>query len=465
MQPIYYEQLHLQRLLHFMESPADMISVHEDYLRGMELDDFVSAYHALHRMFMQVYSDMLADPGGFGLPLYKIGEGLNSEKTKVWHISGMLFTLGVCGELGDMLYVNTNNYIATLKKRFKITSAMTVLRRLSDYGFVFDFGGSTSFTVDYPDDRRILNVVAAFGRKMSFLSTYNHAYPMHCLNPRCFEETGAGIPGGDCDYMALSEEDTHPAAARPEPPVKTGTRGKTALVTGGASGIGRASALAFARAGAKVFIIDIDETGASAVVDEITNLGGTAAFCRADVTKEKEVAAAIDACVSRFGALDYAHNNAGIAISASTVDCTEEIWQKVIDTNLKGYWLCMKYELLQMRRRGFGSIVNTSSISGLIGRAGDMPYNVSKHGIIGLTKTAALENAALGIRVNAVCPGAIQTPWVRRVTKGLNELHPMNRIGQPEEVANAVVWLCGDGASFITGHSLVIDGGRIAGEW
>ena len=125
----------------------------------------------------------------------------------------------------------------------------------------------------------------------------------------------------------------------------------------------------------------------------------------------------------------------------------------------------MKHEIMQMQKQGHGNIVNTSSISGLIGRAGDMPYNVSKHGIIGLTKTAALENADKNIRINAVCPGAIQTPWVKRVTKGLNELHPMNRIGQPEEVANAVMWLCSDESSFVTGHSLVIDGGRIAGEW
>jgi NAD(P)-dependent dehydrogenase (short-subunit alcohol dehydrogenase family) len=185
---------------------------------------------------------------------------------------------------------------------------------------------------------------------------------------------------------------------------------------------------------------------------------------KTDVTKENEVIEAIVRCVELFGIVDYAHNNAGIVISATTAACTEAIWQKVMDTNLKGYWLCMKHEILQMQKQRHGNIVNTSSISGLIGRAGDMPYNVSKHGIIGLTKTAALENADKNIRINAVCPGAIQTAWVKRVTKGLNELHPMNRIGQPEEVANAVVWLCSDESSFVTGHSLVIDGGRIAGE-
>jgi NAD(P)-dependent dehydrogenase (short-subunit alcohol dehydrogenase family) len=242
-------------------------------------------------------------------------------------------------------------------------------------------------------------------------------------------------------------------------------KGKTVLITGGISGIGRASSIAFAKAGANVFIIDINDAESNSVLYEVTSLGAKAFYYKADVTKENEVSDAISKCVEEFNAIDYAHNNAGIVISATTVNCTEEIWQKIIDTNLKGYWLCMKYELMQMQKQGYGNIVNTSSISGLIGRAGDMPYNVSKHGIIGLTKTAALENADKNIRINCVCPGAIQTPWVKRVTKGLNELHPMNRIGQPDEVANAVVWLCSDNSSFITGHSLVIDGGRIAGEW
>ena len=242
-------------------------------------------------------------------------------------------------------------------------------------------------------------------------------------------------------------------------------KNKTAFVTGGASGIGRASTIAFAKAGANVFILDIDIAGADAVACEITAFGGKAVAHKADVTKEHEVSEAIARCIELLGAIDYAHNNAGIVISTTTAACTEDIWQKVIDTNLKGYWLCMKHEILQMQKQGHGNIVNTSSISGLIGRAGDMPYNVSKHGIIGLTKTAALENADKNIRINCVCPGTIQTPWVKRVTKGLNELHPMNRIGQPEEVANAVLWLCSDESSFVTGHSLVIDGGRIAGEW
>ncbi len=241
---------------------------------------------------------------------------------------------------------------------------------------------------------------------------------------------------------------------------------KTVLITGGASGIGKASAIAFAKAGANVFIIDIDVDSMNAVADEITAFGGNAVAHKADVSKEHEVSDAVARCVELFDSIEYAHNNAAVIISKSTVNCTEDIWNATMNTNLKGYWLCMKHEILQMQKQGHGNIVNTSSISGLIGRAGDMPYNVSKFGIIGLTKTAALENADKNIRINCVCPGAIQTrEWNDRVLKKLGGLHPMNRIGQPEEVANAVMWLCSDNSSFITGHSLVIDGGRIAGEW
>lgn len=241
---------------------------------------------------------------------------------------------------------------------------------------------------------------------------------------------------------------------------------KTVLITGGASGIGRASSVAFAKAGANVFILDIDMNGMNTIVEEIATFGGKSIAHKADVSREYEVEEAIARCVGLFGSVDCAHNNAAVIISSSTVNCTEDIWDKTMNTNLKGYWLCMKHEILQMQKQGYGNIVNTSSISGLIGRAGDMPYNVSKFGIIGLTKTAALENAEKNIRINCVCPGAIQTrDWNDRKIKKLGSLHPMNRIGQPEEVANAVMWLCSDESSFITGHSLVIDGGRIAGEW
>ena len=189
---------------------------------------------------------------------------------------------------------------------------------------------------------------------------------------------------------------------------------KVALITGGASGIGKASAINFAKNGAKVFIIDINKEESNNVVEEITSFGGRAASFICDVTKESEIIKAINNCIDIFGTLDYAHNNAGIVISKTTTECTEEIWDKIINTNLKSYWLCMKHEILQMLKQGYGSIVNTASISGLIARAGDMPYNVSKFGFVGLTKTAALENADKNIRINCVCPGAIQTSWVKK---------------------------------------------------
>jgi NAD(P)-dependent dehydrogenase (short-subunit alcohol dehydrogenase family) len=240
---------------------------------------------------------------------------------------------------------------------------------------------------------------------------------------------------------------------------------KTVLITGSASGIGLATAKLFAQNGYNIFMTDIDTEKNTLAADEIKNSGGSAYAFTADVRLENEVSAAVGKCVEVFGSLDCAFNNAGIVISKNTVSCTEEIWDKIIDTNLKGYWLCMKHELIQMQKQGHGNIVNTSSISGLIARAGDMPYNVSKFGIVGLTKTAALENADKNIRINCICPGAVQTPWVKRVTKGLNELQPMGRIAQPEEIAQAVLWLCSDNSSFMTGHALVLDGGRIAGEW
>jgi len=240
---------------------------------------------------------------------------------------------------------------------------------------------------------------------------------------------------------------------------------KTVLITGSASGIGKATAKLFARNNYNVFLVDIDEVNNAYVDDEIKNNGGVAYSFTADVRNESEVSKAVNKCVEVFGSIDCAFNNAGIVVSKNTVNCTEEIWNKIMDTNLKGCWLCMKYEILQMQKQGHGNIVNTSSISGLIARAGDMPYNVSKFGIVGLTKTAALENADKNIRINCICPGAVQTPWIKRVTKGLNELQPMGRIAQPEEIAEAVLWLCSDKSSFMTGHALVLDGGRIAGEW
>ncbi len=246
--------------------------------------------------------------------------------------------------------------------------------------------------------------------------------------------------------------------------------GKVALVTGGGSGIGRATALAFAREGAKVVVADVLTDGGEGTVQRIKEAGGKAIFVKTDVSKAGEVIALIDNVVTIYGKLDCACNNAGIEGSmAPTADCTEENWDRTIDINLKGVWLCMKYEIPEMLKRGGGAIVNTASIAGLVGFQGLPAYCASKGGIIQLTKTAALEYATKGIRINAVCPGVIRTPMVERVTGGKPELEaqftalePVGRIGAPGEVAEAVVWLCSDAASFVTGHPLVVDGGFVA---
>jgi len=245
---------------------------------------------------------------------------------------------------------------------------------------------------------------------------------------------------------------------------------KVALVTGGASGIGRATALTFAREGAKLVIADMNEEGGQQTVHLITEKGGEAIFVKTDVSKAVEVQALISKAVETYGRLDCAHNNAGIAggVRALSADYPEERWHQVIAVNLTGVWLCMKYELAQMRSQGSGAIVNTASAAGLVGGRGMSAYVASKHGVVGLTKTAALEYAQQGIRVNCVCPGVIQTPMTKR---GLNDpelrarliaSEPMGRVGTPEEVAEAVVWLCSDAASFVTGHTMTIDGGFVA---
>ena len=245
-------------------------------------------------------------------------------------------------------------------------------------------------------------------------------------------------------------------------------KNKVALVTGGSSGIGRATALAFAKKGAKVIVVDRIEN--SEIVDLIRELGSEALFIKCDVSKTAEVKAMVDKTIETFGRLDYAFNNAGIeGNSAPTQDCTEENWDKTIGINLKGIWLCMKYEIPELLKQGKGVIVNCSSVAGLVGFSGLPAYVASKHGVIGLTKTAALECAKLGIRINAVCPGVIQTPMMDRLTgkkseaiKQFTELEPMGRFGIPEEIANAVIWMCTDEASFVTGHAMAVDGGFIA---
>ena len=250
----------------------------------------------------------------------------------------------------------------------------------------------------------------------------------------------------------------------------TQLKGNVALVTGAGSGIGRASAQAFANEGAKVLVADIDPEGGAETVRLIAGEGGEALFFRADVSQPDDVEAMVRKAVDTWGRLDCAHNNAGIAESrVLTADLTEEVWDKTIDINLKGVWLCMKHEIKQMLEQGSGAIVNTSSVVGLAGVRFMPAYVASKHGIIGLTKAAALEYARMGIRVNAVCPGPILTPALEgymkdnaKVGQNLRDNNPSGRVGLTEEVAQAVVWLCSERSSYITGHALAVDGGVLA---
>lgn len=248
-------------------------------------------------------------------------------------------------------------------------------------------------------------------------------------------------------------------------------KGKVALVTGAGSGIGQASAIAFAKRGVKVVVADISEKGGMETVHLINEIGGESLFVKTDVAKASDVEALINKAVEKYGQLDYAHNNAGIDGPMQTpMDQVNEVdWDHVMSINLKAVWLCMKYEVKQMLKQGKGSIVNTASMYGLVGYAGCAAYNAAKHGVVGLTKTGALEYSKLGIRVNAVCPGVILTPLVKKLTiefpeatAALEASHPIGRCGKPEEVAEAVVWVSSDGASFITGVSLPVDGGCVA---
>lgn len=246
--------------------------------------------------------------------------------------------------------------------------------------------------------------------------------------------------------------------------------GKVALVTGGSSGIGRATALALAREGAKVVVADVMVEGGQETVRLLTATGGQGLFVKTDVSRATEVEALIARAVATYGRLDCAFNNAGVeGAFVTTSEYSEADWDRVLTINLKGVWLCMKYEIAHMLRQGGGAIVNTASGAGLVGVPNLSAYVASKHGVVGLTKTAALEYAKAGIRVNAVCPGVIQTPMVARLTSNRPDLsealvaaEPMGRTGRPEEVAAAVVWLCSDAASFVTGHALSVDGGYVA---
>lgn len=245
--------------------------------------------------------------------------------------------------------------------------------------------------------------------------------------------------------------------------------GKVALVTGGSSGIGRAAAQLFVRDGARVVIADVDTEGGQETVQIVKETGGSALFLKTDVSKASEVEALINKAVETFGRLDCAFNNAGIGeIEGRTHLFPEEKWDRIIDINLKGVWLCMKYEITQMLKQGGGAIVNTSSAAGLIGTVFHPVYSASKHGVVGLTKSIALQYARDGIRVNAICPGAVRTPMVEKAISANSkyeranlEAEPVGRMAEPREIAEAAVWLCSGAASFVTGHAMAVDGGMV----
>ena len=251
--------------------------------------------------------------------------------------------------------------------------------------------------------------------------------------------------------------------------------GKVALITGGASGIGRATALAFAREGAHLLVTDVNEAGGRETAELAARAGVKARFLGADLTDPAAAPTLVAKAVETLGRLDCAFNNAGISgigigepARAATADYPDERWSQVLAVNLTAVWLCMKAELRQMVAQGHGAIVNTASAAGLIGLRYASAYVASKHGVVGITKTAALEYARQGIRVNAVCPGYIETPMTSQTLKDPDRLaqviaqEPVGRVGSPAEVAEAVVWLCSDAASFVTGHAMSVDGGFTA---
>lgn len=242
--------------------------------------------------------------------------------------------------------------------------------------------------------------------------------------------------------------------------------GKVALVTGASSGIGRATALAFARAGAKVVAASRRIAESEQTVHQILEAGGEAVFVNTDVSKATEVEALVNKTVDIYGRLDCAFNNAGIPATGQLTDILEEDWDRVIDVNLKGTWLCLKYEIPAMLKLGGGAIVNVASMGAVVGFPGYSSYCASKGGVIALTRAAAIEYAKSRIRINVVSPGAIETDMLATIPPPqlaqIIARHPVERSGKPEEIAEAVIWLCSDAASFVTGHNMIIDGGYTA---
>ena len=244
--------------------------------------------------------------------------------------------------------------------------------------------------------------------------------------------------------------------------------GKVAFVTGAANGIDRAAALAFAREGASVVVADVSERGNQDTARMVEEAGGRALAVRCDVSRAEDVKAALDRAVETFGRLDFALNNAGVEQPiTATADLREEDWDRIVDINLRGVFLCMRHEIPLMLEQGCGAIVNTSSGAGVKGFAGQGAYCAAKHGVVGFTRAAALDYAKANIRVNAVCPGIIETPMMDRFSGGTPEgrerviaQEPVGRMGKPEEIASAVLWLCSDAAAFMVGHAMVVDGGQ-----